>query len=213
VIVAVIILLPLFVCLTVVDSEKPVVPTVYEMMTDSVVEIHGVDMFFRPWTASGVVLTEDGFIATAKHCVKGNLFFWCTIEDKEYIIDQWCANADSEAAVFKISAKGLVPARLAKEPLKLGQTVYGMGWAGGRFTDYLSKGIVSTVDHSDELVGDGILTDLNIEHGMSGGGLFTEQGELVGLLAAYYLGNKSLSVSAPIGQALELMENFTVGVE
>ena len=105
---------------------------------------------------------------------------------------------DLERDVCSLSVAGLhaPPATFGStQALQVGTTVYAIGAPEGLQLS-LSEGIVSSLRQD----GDGryIQTTAAISHGSSGGGLFDEQGHLLGLTSFYIKGGEQLNFALPV---------------
>lgn len=148
-------------------------------------------------SGSGVVLTEDGYLATNHHVVDGASSWKVTFEDGR-IYDAELIGSDelTDLAVLKIEADGLVPIDLGStDELALGDPAVAVGnplaQQGG---SSVSVGIVSAFDREVEF-GDGsrlfgmLQTDAAINQGSSGGALVNADGELIGITSAIGVSN------------------------
>ncbi|HWH84780.1 MAG TPA: serine protease [Burkholderiaceae bacterium] len=88
--------------------------------------------------------------------------------------------------------------------LVVGQPVYALGSPAGMELT-LSAGIVSALRHDDARGLIAIQTSAAISHGSSGGGLFDEQGQLIGITAAFIGGDaQNLNLAVPVEMVREL---------
>lgn len=143
-------------------------------------------------TGSGVVITEDGYIATNEHVVADADTWTVRFEDGR-IYPATLIGDDSltDLAVLKIEATGLSPIEFGSlDDLQLGDPAVAvgnpLGQEGGAS---VSSGIVSAfnrrVDFSDDSSLFGMIqTDAAINNGSSGGALVDAEGELIGITAA-----------------------------
>lgn len=178
-----------------------------EMITDSVVEI-SVESNGRIWYGSGVIVSEDGIILTAKHVVlDANKITVRLIDGTEYIAVSSKVVDDADAAMVKIDASGLKAARLGdSDNLIAGQYVIAIGHPFG-LSYTVSLGIVSTVGREDDFFGDEdlIQSDVQTNPGNSGCPLFNLKGEVVGIVVGGIIGSDGISFSTPINVLKELV--------
>jgi serine protease Do len=157
-------------------------------------------------TGSGVLLHESGFVATAAHVV----------EEAEMIELEYKDGSKSEAHVVTLSRtedlallkadrvpKGTaVPALADSDKLKVGQLVFAVG-TPQNYPHTLSAGVISSVrsEPSRGLTpGHVIQTDAAMNPGNSGGPLFNEKGEVVGIASFIFSksgGSEGLGFAIP----------------
>ena len=173
---------------------------VVEMSAPSVV---GIDAVFEqtvsywgraqtydvPGSGSGVILTEDGYIATCAHVVNGAKSIKVTLnDDTSYDAEIVGADTRNDIAIIKIEATGLVPASLGDSAmLTVGEDVIAIGNPLGELRGTATSGIISAVKRTVEVEGNTmelVQTDAAISPGNSGGGLFNSSGKLIGIVNA-----------------------------
>lgn len=95
---------------------------------------------------------------------------------------------------------------LASDAAVVGQTVYALGAPAGLELT-LSAGLISGLRHDDAERLMAIQTSAAISPGSSGGGLFDEQGRLIGITTAFVGGNaQNLNLALPVAMLRELPE-------
>lgn len=167
-------------------------------------------------SGSGVVLTEDGYIATNEHVVEGASRWTVTFEDgRIYEADLIGMDELTDLAVLKISGDGLVPIDLGSaDALVLGDPAIAVGNPLGQDGgSSISVGIVSAfdrrVDFSDGSTLFGMIqTDAAINQGSSGGALVNADGELIGITSAIGVSNagpEGIGYAIPV----ELVQRIT----
>lgn len=131
-------------------------------------------------TGSGVVISKDGYILTDAHVVGKSDFVKVKLvsgEELTGMVLRWDRKRDValvEVTAFDMSA---LPIR-ASDP-KLGEDVYALGSSLGIYESTLTKGIVSAFREHDG--NKYIQSDVNVQHGNSGGALLDADGNLIGL--------------------------------
>ncbi len=140
---------------------------------------------------SGIVLTEDGYIATNSHVVNDSTKTGVLVkmfDDTQYLGTIIGIDKKTDLAVIKIDAKDLNAAEFAdSDNLKIGELSFALGNPGGaEFSNSLTKGTVSAVNRT--LSGSAhikyIQTDAAINPGNSGGALLNEFGQVIGMNTA-----------------------------
>ena len=137
---------------------------------------------------SGVIISDDGYIATNSHVVDDDTSTGVLItvyDGTQYLGTIIGVDKKTDLAVLKIDAKGLTAAEFAdSDALYVGQEVYAIGSPGGsNFTNSLTKGTVSATNRilSSNAYIKYIQTDAAINPGNSGGPLINENGQVVGM--------------------------------
>lgn len=144
---------------------------------------------------SGVILTEDGYIATNNHVVDGADRLEVLLNDNStYEAKIIGTDEATDLALIKIDAKGLSPITFGdSEAVKVGEWVLAVGNPFG-FNSTVTAGIVSAKARS---LGQNsqkghigiesfIQTDAALNPGNSGGALVNLKGELIGINSAIY---------------------------
>lgn len=170
-------------------------------------------------TASGIIISKDGYIVTNHHVVKDCNKYTVKVNttdtktgesaSKTYDAKLLGADEDTDLAVLKIEASNLSAAVLGdSDMLCLGDDVVAIGNPLGLETS-VSKGVVSGLDRhiSDSARSlSSIQTDAAINSGNSGGALFNGYGEVVGVVNEKYVSNYAES----LGFAITINEAKTV---
>lgn len=138
---------------------------------------------------SGVVLTEDGYIVTNAHVVEDARNIKVKLHNKSEYAAQLVGKDETEdIAVLKIGTSGLSPVTFRNsDDTKVGERVIVIGNPLGTLGGSVTDGIISAVDRVLNIDGKEmklIQTNAEINHGNSGGGMFGENGQFVGLIVA-----------------------------
>lgn len=174
-------------------------------------------------SASGIIISRDGYIVTNHHVVKDcnkytvkvNITDSTTGESasKTYDAKLLGADEDTDLAVLKIDAQNLQAAVLGdSDKLCLGDDVVAIGNPLGLETS-VSKGVVSGLDrHISESARSlsSIQTDAAINSGNSGGALFNGYGEVIGVVNEKYVSNyaESLGFAITINEAKSVINDL-----
>lgn len=173
-------------------------------------------------TGSGFILTGDGYILTNYHVIeyaaKGNykisviLYNGDTYEAKIVGYE----SDDNDIAVLKIEAAGLNPATLgSSDSMHVGDTVYAVGNPLGELAYTMTRGMISALDR-DITTQDSTTResktinmfqfDAAVNSGNSGGPVYNEYGEVIGVVTAKYsnAGVEGLGFGIPINDAVEI---------
>ena len=173
---------------------------VYAANVNSVVSINvtgtsGTNFFGQPVqtasAGSGFILTPDGYIVTNYHVVENAE----TVKVSLYNGDEYNAryvggDEEYDIAVIKIEGSELPAVTLGdSSALNVGDHVLAIGNPLGELTFSMSGGMVSSVNRAINVDGtpfNMIQTDTSINSGNSGGPLFNQYGEVVGIVSAKY---------------------------
>ena len=163
-----------------------------------------------PGSGSGVILSEDGYIATCAHVVDGAKSVKVTLND-DTTYDAAIVGIDekNDIAIIKIDATGLVPAVVGdSETLTVGSEVIAIGNPLGELRGTATAGIISATNRTIEVEGQAmtlIQTDAAISPGNSGGGLFDATGKLIGIVNAKVSDSRAegLGFAIPVNSVLD----------
>ncbi len=160
-------------------------------------------------TGSGIIVTENGYIATNFHVIEdaSSITVFLYGSDEAIPAEVVGFHEGDDIAVIKIEQDGLRPATFAKSSdCRLGEKVYAIGSPeGAEFGWSVTQGIISCPLRRIMLYdNEGVLekkmnvvqTDTPVNHGNSGGPLINVRGEVVGIVTL------KLSDSAGMGFAL-----------
>nr|WP_325232845.1 trypsin-like peptidase domain-containing protein [uncultured Oscillibacter sp.] len=148
---------------------------------------------------TGVIFSEDGYILTNHHVVRGGSECYVTL-DSGYSLDVRfvAGDEDSDLAVLKVPPEELALMPLAalpfapfgdSEQLEVGDPVYAIG-APRRLRGTLTNGIISAIDRDIEVEGRTMTllqTNAALNSGNSGGPLISDRGQVVGINVAKYM--------------------------
>lgn len=167
-----------------------------------------------PSQGSGFIVSEDGYILTNEHVVRGASEITVRLTDRrEFKASLVGADPRTDVAVIKIDGESLPTVDLGdSSSIEVGQWVLAIGTPFG-FEQSASQGIVSALARS--LPNDNyvpfIQTDVAVNPGNSGGPLFNTEGEVVGINSQIYTrsgGYMGLSFAIPINLAMEIAEQL-----
>ncbi len=141
---------------------------------------------------SGFVITEDGYIVTNYHVISDANSITVTFADgKSYPATLVGGEEGNDIAVIKIDAKGLTPVVIGNsDNMRVGESVAAIGNPLGELTFSMTAGVISALNRSitmsDGTTMNMIQTDSAINSGNSGGPLFNQYGEVIGIVSAKY---------------------------
>jgi tetratricopeptide (TPR) repeat protein len=168
---------------------------IFDKVKDSIVVVKTLDAQGRLKGQGSGVLLPSGKIATNCSVVEGGDSF--RVGRGKELVRAALYVEDGEKDICLLDAKGVTgePAQLGKSAgLKVGDAVYVVGAPQGLELS-LSGGIIAQLRGGPPPL---IQTTAAISPGSSGGGLFDEEGRLVGLTALYLEGRQSLNFAMPV---------------
>ena len=202
-----------------VDGQTKMDPaTVYASVVNSAVSINcsatSTNIFGQQTqtasSGSGFIITEDGYVVTNYHVVRGASSVQVTLYNGDtYDATVIGGDRDYDVAVLKINASGLQPVTLGESAdINVGDTVLAIGNPLGELTFSMSQGIVSSCDRAINVDGtpfNMIQVDCSINPGNSGGPLVNLYGEVVGIVSAKYSSYSSTTVEG-LGFAIPISD-------
>lgn len=163
-------------------------------------------------TGSGVIVTADGYIVTNNHVIEnGDEIFVYLQDGSEYSATLIGTDDITDLAVIKIDASNLPAAVFGiSSDLTVGNWVYAIGNPLGVLTSSVSRGIVSGLDRIISVEGQQmslIQVDAAVNPGNSGGGLFNENGDLIGIVNSKATGSnvEGIGFAIPIDSAKQII--------
>jgi serine protease Do len=161
---------------------------------------------------SGFMLSQDGYVMTNAHVVKGADEVFVTLTDKrEFKARVIGVDERTDVAVVKIEAKNLPMVKIGDvNRLRVGEWVMAIGSPFG-LENTVTAGIVSAKGRDTGEYLPFIQTDVAINPGNSGGPLINMRGEVVGINSQIYSrsgGFMGISFSIPIDKAVQVAEQL-----
>ena len=164
---------------------------------------------------SGVIVSDNGYILTNSHVVKGAEEIKVILYDKREFKGRIIGtDPRTDLAVIKIDAKGLPTLNIGDSgKLQAGDVVLAIGNPFG-LSQTITMGIVSAVGRSNIGLADFedfIQTDAAINPGNSGGALVNIRGELVGINTAIFStsgGYMGIGFAIPSDMAKSVMDSI-----
>ena len=175
----------------------------------------GAEEEFRtPSQGSGFVISDDGYIVSNNHVIRGADEVIVRLSDRREFKAQVIGGDErSDVALLKIEAEGLPVVNVGSGyTVKVGEWVLAIGSPFG-FEHSATAGIVSATGRSlpRENYVPFIQTDVAINPGNSGGPLFNLQGEVVGVNSQIFSrtgGFMGLSFAIPIDVAMDVADQL-----
>lgn len=195
------------------------VPQIYEKVKDSVVGIivtvtNGSQI--GQGSGTGIILSEDGYIATNAHVVSGAATIKVVLADEsEYTAELIGSDERSDLAVLKIDKTGLQPAEFGdSDTLAVGESVVAIGNPYGlELASSVTSGIVSALNRRiaiENVYMTLIQTDASINPGNSGGPLVNSYGQVIGITSSKIVttGYEGIGFAIPISGATDIISEL-----
>ena len=164
---------------------------------------------------SGVIVREDGYIATNYHVIQGANKVEVTLHNGDsYTAQIIGSDPANDIAVIKIDAKDLTTATVGdSSTVDVGDLAVAIGNPLGQLGGTATTGIISALDRTLDVEGTTLTlmqTDAAINGGNSGGGLFNSKGELIGIVEskASAVGVEGLAFALPINTVSPIINDF-----
>lgn len=164
---------------------------------------------------SGVIVKEDGYIATNYHVIQGATKVQVTLHNGEqYSARIVGSDPSNDVAVIKIDAKDLTTATVGdSSTVEVGDLAVAIGNPLGQLGGTATSGIISALDRTLNVEGTTLTllqTDAAINGGNSGGGLFNSKGELIGIVEskASAVGVEGLAFALPINSVSGIINDI-----
>lgn len=176
-------------------------------------------------TGSGFIVTENGYVVTNYHVIadaySGGYDISVMLYDGSTHSAQIVGVRDEyDLAVLKIDAMDLSAATLGNsDSLMVGDAVYAIGNPLGELNFSMTTGHVSALDRSittvDSATGQATTNvmfqfDAAVNQGNSGGPIYNDRGEVVGIVTAKHsdIGVEGLGFAIPISDVVDIIEQF-----
>lgn len=164
---------------------------------------------------SGVIVKEDGYIATNYHVIQGANKVEVTLHNGEtYSARIVGSDPTNDIAVIKIDATDLTTVTIGdSSTVDVGDLAVAIGNPLGQLGGTATSGIISALDRTLDVEGTTLTllqTDAAINGGNSGGGLFNSKGELIGIVEskASAVGVEGLAFALPINNVSGIINDM-----
>lgn len=169
-------------------------------------------------SGTGIILSEDGYIATNHHVIEGGTTIRVKFYDGSYATATLRGSSEvDDLAVIKVDRSNLTPAIFARSSeCFVGQTVYAIGNPSGADMAWTTtRGCISYVDRELKIYNDDgtlekklkmIQTDAMVNPGNSGGPLVNTKGEVIGIVSMKLAdGYEGIGFAIPSDGAAEIL--------
>ncbi|GAB3765502.1 hypothetical protein GCM10028796_22900 [Ramlibacter monticola] len=187
-------------------AQAPTPQQLYERLAPSVWLVHTYGDGGKPLARGSAVVIAAETLVTNCHVLEGAKRF--TVTNDNVTHEARPQYIDAERDLCQVMARNLRAPAVAlgdSDTVVVGQKVYTLGNPRGLERTF-SDGLVSALRRSDDQKLRRIQFSAPISHGSSGGGLFDEQGRLVGITASGFDDAQNLNFALPANWVSELAE-------
>ena len=157
---------------------------------------------------TGFIVRADGWVATNFHVVRGATEISVVFSDHRElpVVEIMNANRLHDLVILRVEAHGLpVLAVGDSDAVRPGDSVLAIGHPLG-LEDTISNGLISAVRHVHAGL-DVLQVSAPIAPGSSGGPLFNDHGEVIGVATAFMNSGQNLNFGLPSKYVTELVDN------
>ena len=185
------------------------VPTPILNMANSTVMVTGTKGGIEG-SGSGVIISYNGIVATARHVVDGTDDIAVVLPDGSVLPVRYSIVSDtSDCALLFTGEVTETYSKLSHDLLQQGERVYVCGSPFGRlYHNYMTSGVISKCVVTNQFFSttDLCMIDAPINPGNSGGPVFNEAGEVIGLAIGSDTRGDALNYVTPICEIVELLD-------
>jgi tetratricopeptide (TPR) repeat protein len=175
---------------------------VFQKVKDAIVVVKALHREGQEVSQGSGVVLPSGEVVTNHHVVEKGAALTVVAKGRSALALIVGQDPDRDLALLFVVGLDASPAQLGRtEGLKVGQRVFAVGAPYGLELS-ISEGIVSQLRGKKPPI---IQTTAAISPGSSGGGLFNEQGQLVGITSFYLKGGQGLNFAVPVEWVRELI--------
>lgn len=174
---------------SVADIAKKNGESVVEIITENVKSDKSIKEFTSSGAGSGIIITDNGYIATNNHVISGVKKITVILENGEKVQAEVVGtDKELDIAIIKVDKENLLPASFGySSSLNVGDGVIAIGNPLGQLGGTVTDGIISALSR-DVTINNQTLnllqTNAAVNPGNSGGGLFNMHGQLIGMVVA-----------------------------
>lgn len=160
-------------------------------------------------TGSAFAAFEDGVFVTNYHVIEQDVYSIVAQTEAGIMFEMnhvLASDAEKDIAIISTEAKtGIAPLRIDdSDDIVKGEKVVAIGSPLG-FVNTVSTGVYSGIIKDGKI--DLLQFSAAISHGSSGGALFNDKGDIIGITSGSFEKGQNINIAMPIHYAIELKEN------
>jgi len=163
-------------------------------------------------TGSGVSIFEKGVFVTSAHVLVNMEYVIAEDENgREYrfeFSDIKAENEEYDIAVILVPELEVEPLPYTTEPLQRGEAVATIGSQFG-ILNMVTTGVVSGIWETERMKL--ILFTAPVSAGASGGAVFNDSGQVLGIIIGTYNNSQNINIATPVTEAEKLYESYIKG--
>ena len=191
------------------SGEEQSAEKIFKNFSEAVVFIGGMTTSGEFGFGSGFLISPSGLVVTNYHVIGdvNKLVVALLKEGDTQLFDVnsiVVGNSSEDIAVLKIEGQNLPHVVMGDSDLvNIGQAVFAIGNPQG-FVNTISPGMISQIRELEGGIKDFQITN-PISEGSSGGALFNQNGEVIGITYAFYEPGQNLNLAIPINEVKDLL--------
>lgn len=193
-----------------ITGERKTAEQIFEKYSEAIVTVGIEDWYGDFGFGSGFLISPTGLIVTNYHVIEDADKAIIALITKNKRVDTYnitsviATDFVKDIAILKINGQDLPYVTIGDSDLaKPGQKVFAIGNPEG-FTNTISDGIISQIRELEEGTKSFQIT-VPISMGSSGGALFNEMGEVIGITNMIFWGGQNINFAVPINYVMELI--------
>ena len=188
---------------------------VYEQAVRNTVMVHMYNSEGRKLGhGSGVIISADGIVATARHCIQGYDMWVVEFPDGDMVtVTDSIFDLDDDCGLLYTKKECKTFAEIHAVPdIRIGDEIFIVGAPYDHA--FMEMVTIGTFAKHAQLLWDGdyFLAHCSSYPGNSGGGVFNAQGQVIGLIVAGPTEHADISMCTPIDEIVDLLRQRAEGI-
>jgi len=153
-------------------------------------------------SGSAFIVTKDGYVVTCYHVIEGASKILISSDNKEYSAELIRANVNNDLALLKINGRFPSLSLSSNDSVKMGNDVFTIGYPNPILQGVNQKLTEGSINSLTGYQDDMRLYQISvpIQPGNSGGALFDENGEVIGIVVALLKAEVAFEITGSLPQ-------------